>query len=39
VQVNVTVTDTMTGVAKTYVNPQGTPFKPIQDVSAFSTCP
>ena len=39
VQVNVTVTDTMTGSAKTYMNPQGTGFKPIQDTSAFSTCP
>lgn len=39
VQVNVTVTDTMTGTAKTYTNPQGTGFKPIQDSSAFSTCP
>ncbi len=39
VQANVTVTDTMTGAAKTYINPQGTPFKPIQDVSAFATCP
>jgi hypothetical protein len=39
VQVNVTVTDTMTGTAKTYTNPQGTGFKPIQDTSAFSTCP
>ncbi len=39
VQVNVTVTDTMTGVMKTYTNPQGTGFKPVQDTSAFSTCP
>jgi hypothetical protein len=39
VQVSVTVTDTMTGTAKTYMNPQGIGFKPIQDSSAFSTCP
>ena len=39
VQVGVTVTDTMTGAMKTYTNPQGTGFKPIQDTSAFSTCP
>jgi hypothetical protein len=39
VQVNVTVTDTQTGAAKTYANPQGTAFRPVQDTSAFSTCP
>jgi len=39
VQVEVTVTDTQTGVAKTYHNPQGTAFRPVQDTSAFSTCP
>ncbi len=35
----ITVTDTQTGVVKTYQNPQGTPFQPIQDTSAFATCP
>jgi len=34
----ITVTDTRTGAVKTYTNPQSTPFKPIQDTSAF-TCP
>ena len=39
VQVDLTVTDTLTGAVKHYVNPQGTAFQPIQDTSAFSTCP
>jgi hypothetical protein len=34
----ITVTDTATGAVKTYTNPQGTPFKPIQDSNAFETC-
>jgi phospholipase C len=38
VQVTITVTDTVTGAFKTYSNPQSTPFQPIQDTSAFSTC-
>ncbi|MDQ2979463.1 MAG: M4 family metallopeptidase, partial [Acidobacteriota bacterium] len=33
-----TVTDTATGVARIYANPQNTAFQPIQDTSAFSTC-
>ncbi|PYQ28090.1 MAG: hypothetical protein DMF56_16745 [Acidobacteria bacterium] len=36
------ITDVRTGVVKTYTNPQGTPFQPIQDVNAFSgpgVCP
>jgi hypothetical protein len=32
------VSDTQTDVVKTYLNPQGTPFAPIQDTSAL-TCP
>jgi hypothetical protein len=32
----VKVTDVRTGQVKTYTNPQGTPFQPIQDVNAFS---
>jgi hypothetical protein len=35
----ITVTDTQTGTVKTYENPQGTPFQPIQDTGAFATCP
>lgn len=33
------VEDTTTGLSNQYINPQGTPFAPIQDTSAFSTCP
>ncbi|MCP4661741.1 MAG: hypothetical protein GY856_40585 [bacterium] len=32
------MTDTATGVAATYVNPQGTAFQPIQDTATFATC-
>ena len=39
VRVVLTVTDTKTGVVRQYTNPLGTPFQPIQDTSAFSTCP
>ena len=39
VNVTLTVTDTQTGVIKTYTNPQGTPFQPIQDTAAFAACP
>jgi hypothetical protein len=38
VKVTLTVTDTQTGEVKTYVNPQGTAFQPIQDTSAFAGC-
>ncbi len=38
VNVVMTVTDTQTGAVKTYINPQGTAFQPIQDTSAF-VCP
>ncbi|HEY6148592.1 MAG TPA: M4 family metallopeptidase, partial [Thermoanaerobaculia bacterium] len=34
----ITVTDTATGVTRTYANAQNVPFQPIQDTSAFSTC-
>jgi bacillolysin len=34
----ITVTDTLTGVAKTYTNPQNTAFVPVQDTGAFGTC-
>ncbi|MGK2855887.1 MAG: hypothetical protein ACSLFQ_01640 [Thermoanaerobaculia bacterium] len=40
VQATITVTDTVAGFEeKTYVNPQGTAFAPIQDTNAFATCP
>ncbi|HEX3555677.1 MAG TPA: hypothetical protein VIA62_20840 [Thermoanaerobaculia bacterium] len=39
VQVTMTVTDTQTGVVKTYNNPQSRPFPPMLDSSAFATCP
>jgi hypothetical protein len=35
----VQVTDTHTGAVKTYFNPINTAFQPIQDTSAFATCP
>jgi hypothetical protein len=38
VNVVMTVTDAQTGAVKTYVNPQGTAFAPIQDTSAFAVC-
>jgi Subtilase family/Bacterial pre-peptidase C-terminal domain len=39
VEVTMTVEDTVSGIVKTYVNPQGTAFVPIQDTSAFADCP
>lgn len=39
VRTEVRVTDTKTGTAKTYVNPRGAPFQPIQDTGALATCP
>ncbi len=39
VNVILTVTDTQTGAIRTYINPQGTAFEPIQDTNAFATCP
>jgi len=38
VEVTTKVTDTLAGTVKTYTNVQGTPFKPLQDTDAFSTC-
>ncbi|MBL8112380.1 MAG: BACON domain-containing protein [Acidobacteria bacterium] len=38
VEVALTVTDTVSGLARTYRNPQGAAFQPIQDTSAFATC-
>jgi plastocyanin len=39
VAVELKVTDTFTGEVRTYSNPLGTKFLPIQDTSAFSFCP
>jgi hypothetical protein len=39
VAVVLTVTDTQTGMVRTYTNPQNTAFAPIQDTNAFATCP
>jgi hypothetical protein len=39
VEVTLLVTDTQTGATRTYHNPQGTAFEPIQDTSAFSCSP
>ncbi len=39
VEVTLTVTDTQNGTVKPYVNPLGTPYAPVQDTSAFATCP
>lgn len=38
-QVDITVEDTLKKKTKTYRNPQGTAFRPIQDVNAFAGCP
>jgi hypothetical protein len=39
VKTRILVTDTQTGASKAYLNPQGKAFQPIQDTSAFATCP
>ena len=39
VEYTLTVTDTQTGATRTYTNPQSTAFQPIQDTSAFPSCP
>ena len=40
VEVGITVVDRETGASKTYTNPRGTPFAPIQDTAAFpESCP
>jgi hypothetical protein len=39
VRVDLTIRDTRTGAVRTYRNPQGAPFQPIQDTAAFSACP
>jgi hypothetical protein len=39
VRVDVTITDTQKGASKTYTNPQGKAYQPVQDTAAFATCP
>ena len=39
VEFMLTVTDTQTQQVKAYFNPQGNPAPPLQDTSAFATCP
>ncbi len=39
VEVELRVVDTASGIEKTYTNPQGKAFRPIQDTGAFATCP
>ncbi|MGH9364543.1 MAG: trypsin-like peptidase domain-containing protein [Thermoanaerobaculia bacterium] len=39
VRVTLSVTDTQNGTVRTYINTQGTAFQPIQDTTAFATCP
>ncbi|HEY7213280.1 MAG TPA: vanadium-dependent haloperoxidase [Thermoanaerobaculia bacterium] len=39
VEVLITVTDTHAGRVRQYFNPQGKAFAPVQDSSAFATCP
>jgi hypothetical protein len=39
VEVTLRVTDTKSGTIRTYTNPQGTAYKPLQDTNAFPTCP
>jgi hypothetical protein len=39
VEVMIRVEDTETGDVRNYTNPLRTPFQPIQDTSAFATCP
>jgi hypothetical protein len=38
VAITITVTDTRTGAVKTYINPQGVAFAPVQDTGAFGLC-
>jgi hypothetical protein len=39
VRVEIDVTDVSTGASQTYVNEEGHAFQPVQDTSAFATCP
>lgn len=39
VEYTLTVTDTLTGIQRTYFNPQGNNSPPLLDTAAFATCP
>jgi streptogramin lyase len=39
VATTLTVTDTQSGAVRTYTNPQGTAFQPLQDTGTFPACP
>ena len=39
VEVKITVEDSVNGAKKTYTNPQGRAFRPVQDTGAFASCP
>lgn len=39
VEVEITVTDVVTGVTRTYMNQENHAFQPVQDTSTFATCP
>ena len=39
VEVELTVTDTETAEVRSYFNPLGKAFAPVQDIAAFATCP
>ncbi len=39
VRVTLQVTDTATGDVREWINPQGTAFRPIREIGAFTTCP
>ena len=39
VEVVMQITDTQRAETQTYTNPLGTPYQPVQDTSAFATCP
>jgi len=39
VRVDIRITDLAAGAVRTYANPQGRAFQPIQDTGAFATCP
>jgi hypothetical protein len=39
VKTTLTVVDGATGATRTYLNPQRTPFQPLQDTRAFPSCP